>query len=100
MAAKTTEVVVRCRLHNSGACRSCVRLFGLDILPVERKWGSGIYGSLIMGWGTTLLLASQVAFRKADRELVRALAVGLSVWLLAEPAFFHVLAHVVQRWSA
>jgi hypothetical protein len=62
--------------------------FGLDILPVERsvllKWGSGIYRSLMMGWGTTLLLTGQVAFRKGDRELVRALAVGLSVWLLAE----------------
>jgi hypothetical protein len=57
--------------------------FGVDILPVERsvllKWGSAIYGSLMMGWGTTLLLVGQVAFRRGDRELVRALAVGLSV---------------------
>lgn len=65
--------------------------FGLDILPVERsvllKWGSAIYGSIMMGWGTTLLLAGQVAFRKGDRELLRALALGLAVWLLAEAVF-------------
>jgi hypothetical protein len=77
--------------------------FGLDILPVERsvllKWGSGIYRSLMMGWGTTLLLAGQVAFRKGDRELVRALACGVECLAACRGRVFHGLARVVQRWG-
>jgi hypothetical protein len=65
--------------------------FGLKILPVERTtllpWQSAIYGAIMMGWGTTLLLVGRIAFRRNDTELMRALVYGLTVWLVAEAAF-------------
>ena len=65
--------------------------FGLGILPVERavllRWESAIYGSIMMGWGTTLFLAGRVAFRSRSLELMRALSSGLVVWLVGEAVF-------------
>lgn len=65
--------------------------FGLSILPVERsvvlKWGSSLYGSIMVGWGTTLLLLRRFAFKQGGSELARAITWGLSVWLLVEAAF-------------
>lgn len=64
---------------------------GLKILPVDRAtllpWQSAIYGAIMMGWGTTLLLVGRIAFRRKDSELMKALAYGLVVWLLVEAAF-------------
>jgi ABC-type transport system involved in multi-copper enzyme maturation permease subunit len=58
--------------------------FGLKVLPVAREvlldWESALYGAIMMGWGTTLVLAGRVA------ELKRALLVGLLVWLAVEAA--------------
>jgi hypothetical protein len=65
--------------------------FGLKILPVDRAtllpWQSAIYGAIMMGWGTTLLLVGRIAFRRHDFELMKALAYGLVVWLVVEAAF-------------
>ena len=64
--------------------------FGLAILPVDREalspWEGSIYGALMMGWGTTLLCAGRLAFRRNDSALLKALLYGLIVWLVAEAA--------------
>jgi len=65
--------------------------FGLKILPVDREillpWESAIYGAIMMGWGTTLLLVGRIAFRRSDPELIKALICGLIIWLVVEAAF-------------
>jgi hypothetical protein len=65
--------------------------FGLKILPVEPAtllpWQSAIYGAIMMGWGTTLLLVGRIAFRRSDPPLMKALICGLTVWLVVEAAF-------------
>jgi hypothetical protein len=64
---------------------------GLGILPVERdvlqRWTSAIYGAIMMGWGTTLLLVGSIAFRRNDAALLRGLLAGLAVWLIVEALF-------------
>ena len=63
---------------------------GLKVLPVQRNvlldWESALYGALMMGWGTTLLLIGRIAFQRNDQELKRALLIGLLVWLAIEAA--------------
>ena len=49
-------------------------------------WESALYGAIMLGWGVTLLLVGKVAFSRDDRDLKRALLVGLAVWLAAEAA--------------
>ncbi len=65
--------------------------FGLGVLPVDRNvllsWESAIYGAIMMGWGTTLLLIGRVALQRNDPELTKPLLLGLAVWLLVEAAF-------------
>ena len=65
--------------------------FGLGVLPVERRvllsWESAIYGAIMMGWGTTLFLVGRVAFGRHDAELMKALLLGITVWLVVEAAF-------------
>jgi hypothetical protein len=62
--------------------------FGLGTLPVDRRvllsWESAIYGAIMMGWGTTLFLVGRTVLRRNDRELTRALLLGIVVWLLVE----------------
>lgn len=64
--------------------------FGLRVLPVPREvllpWESALYGAIMIGWGATLGLASKIAFRRDDRDLKRALLVGLALWLVIEGA--------------
>ena len=76
--------------------------FGLGILPVNRdvllQWESAIYGAIMIGWGTTLLFAGRLAFRRNDTELMKILLVGLAVWLVVEALFslyFGVFFNVV-----
>lgn len=62
---------------------------GLRILPVQRnllQWESALYGAIMIGWGTTLLMVARIAFRQRSRELKQALMVGLTAWLLVEAA--------------
>src|SRR5229473_2507402 len=63
---------------------------GLKILPVQRNvlldWESALYGALMIGWSTTLLLIGRIAFKRNDQELKRALFIGLLVWLAIEAA--------------
>jgi hypothetical protein len=65
--------------------------FGLGILPVERtvllSWESAIYGAIMMGWGTTLVLVGRIAFRRNDAEILRSLLCGIAVWLIVEALF-------------
>ncbi|MHB8812966.1 MAG: hypothetical protein ACYDAE_06830 [Steroidobacteraceae bacterium] len=67
-------------------------LFGLDVLPVINRavllrWECALYGAIMIGWGTTLLLVGRVALRRGDRELTKSLGIGLVVWLVIEAAF-------------
>ena len=41
----------------------------------------------MMGWGLTLLLVGRIAFRKNDPELMKALLLGLALWLIMEGLF-------------
>lgn len=63
---------------------------GLKVLPVSSKvllpWESALYGAIMIGWGVTLLLVGQIAFRIDNVELKRALFVGLALWLIVEAA--------------
>ncbi len=65
--------------------------FGLGVLPVDRNvllpWESALYGAIMMGWGTTLLLIGRVALRHDNPELTRPLLVGIALWLLVEAGF-------------
>ena len=64
---------------------------GLKILPVKKSvlldWESAIYGAIMIGWGTTLVLAGRLAFRRSDKELMKILIYGIIFWLLVEAAF-------------
>jgi hypothetical protein len=65
-------------------------LLGLAILPVDRETllpcEGAIYGSLMRGWGTTLLSVGRLAFRRNDVGLMKGLLCGLIVWLVVEAA--------------
>ena len=65
--------------------------FGLGILPVNRTvllaWESAIYGAIMIGWGTTLLLVGRIALRRNDVALTKSILLGIAVWLLVEAAF-------------
>lgn len=70
--------------------------FGLGILPVGRgvllHWESALYGAIMMGWGTTLVLIGRIAFRRQDAELMKSLLYGLVVWLVVEALYSAYLA--------
>ena len=63
---------------------------GLKVLPVQRNvlldWESALYGAVMIGWGTTLLLIGRIAFQRDDQALKRALMIGLLMWLVVEAA--------------
>lgn len=65
--------------------------FGLGMLPVNKAvllpWEDAVYGATMMGWGTTLFFAGRLAFRRNDRELMKALLYGLFVWFPVESVF-------------
>ncbi len=63
--------------------------FGLKILPVKHnlvEWESALYGAIMTGWGVTLLLVGRIAFKQQNKELKRALFIGLAIWLAIEAA--------------
>jgi hypothetical protein len=65
-------------------------VFGLGILPLDRSalsWESALYGSIMIGWGTTLFLLGRVVFRRNDPELIRPLLIGVTLWLVVEAVF-------------
>lgn len=49
-------------------------------------WTSTLYGTIMVGWGTTLFVVGRRAFRRNDEELKRELLAGLAVWLVLEAA--------------
>lgn len=67
-------------------------VFCLGVLPIIHRavllrWESALYGAIMIGWGTTLFLAGRVALRRGDRDLAKALLLGIVVWLVIEAAF-------------
>ena len=69
--------------------------FGLKIFSNDTKiiphnvllnWESALYGAIMTGWGVTLLLVGRVAYRQNNKELKRALLIGLVTWLMLEAA--------------
>lgn len=58
-----------------------IRLIPHDVLL---PWTSALYGAIMIGWGVTLLGVGRIAFRRRDRELKRALLLGLAAWLVVE----------------
>ncbi len=71
--------------------------FGLKILPVNPSvllhWESALYGAIMTGWGVTLYMIGQIAFRRNDPEIMKAILCGLLVWLILE-AIFSAYLHV------
>ena len=65
--------------------------FGLGVLPVDRQvllpWESAIYGAIMIGWGTTLLIVGRTALQRNDVQLLKSLLLGLAVWLAIEAGF-------------
>jgi len=61
----------------------------IGILPANNllAWESGLYGAIMMGWGLTLFLLGRVAFQRDDKELLRIMLLGITLWLIVE-AFF------------
>lgn len=59
------------------------------ILPrsVLLSWESAIYGSVLIGWGTTLFFLGRLAFRRNDIELMKIMLLGIVVWLIIEAIF-------------
>lgn len=67
-------------------------VFGLGVLPVINHavllpWESALYGAIMIGWGTTLLLVGRLALRRRDGQLAQSLLLGIAVWLVIEAAF-------------
>ena len=60
--------------------------YAFPLIPrdVLLPWESALYGAVMLGWGTTLLLVGRIAFDRADVELKRALFIGLAAWLATE----------------
>ncbi len=66
--------------------------FGLGVLPIVHRgvllrWESALYGSIMIGWGLTLILVGRLAFRRGDAALLRALLYGVIAWLVIEGLF-------------
>lgn len=61
----------------------------VGILPAERLvfWESAIYGSMMIGWGVTLFVVGRIAIQKKDVEILKAIFLGLSIWLALEAVF-------------
>lgn len=71
-------------------------LLGLKGLPVYQMlvpanvytdWANGLYGSMFIGFGVLVFFAGRHAFRKNDKELMKALLYGISSWLIIEAIF-------------
>ena len=70
---------------------SVFSLFGFTIFPISilprvslLPWVSGIYGSVLIGWGLSLYLIGRIAFIDRNPRLLRALSLGIFVWLAIE----------------
>ncbi len=59
---------------------------GARLIPqnVLLPWESSLYGAIMIGWGTTLLLVGRIAFKQEIRQLKRALLFGIAAWLIIE----------------
>ena len=67
-----------------------LKIFSNDIKIIPHNvllnWESALYGAIMTGWGVTLLLVGRVAYKQDNKELKRALFIGLATWLALEAA--------------
>lgn len=67
-----------------------LKIFSNDIKIIPHNvllnWESALYGAIMTGWGVTLLLVGNVAYKQDNKELKRALLIGLMTWLALEAA--------------
>jgi heme/copper-type cytochrome/quinol oxidase subunit 3 len=63
------------------------------ILPKQSllRWESSIYGSIMIGWGSTLFLLGRIAFKRSDIELMKIMIAGIAIWLIIEALFSAVI---------
>ena len=63
--------------------------FPEKILPksILLSWESSIYGSVLIGWGTTLFFLGRLAFKRKDPELMKIMLMGIGVWLIIEALY-------------
>ena len=47
-------------------------------------WVSGIYGSIMIGWGITLLIIGRYAYQNKNATLMKNILFGILVWLVIE----------------
>ncbi|MGH2582876.1 MAG: hypothetical protein ACRDFQ_08260 [Anaerolineales bacterium] len=61
----------------------------VGILPAESlvSWEGAIYGSMMIGWGVTLFIVGRIAIQRNDAETLKAILLGLSIWLILESVF-------------
>lgn len=66
------------------------------ILPANNllAWVSAIYGSMMIGLGVIVFSVGRIAVSKNDRSTLRALWIGLAVWLMLEA----VASALLQVW--
>lgn len=83
--------VVSCILVVAGLVFS---FFGFGFFPprilakeVLVSWESAIYGSVLIGWGTTLFFLGRLAFKRNDIALMKIMLLGIAVWLIVEALF-------------
>jgi len=50
-------------------------------------WSNGLYGSTFIGFSVLILFAGRHAFKRHDKELMKALLYGIYAWLMVEAAF-------------
>ena len=70
-------------------------ILGLKILPVKQSvlidWESAIYGSIMIGWGFTILMIGRIAFQKRETKLLKVILMGIGLWLLLEALYSALL---------
>jgi hypothetical protein len=70
-------------------CLAGLKIFvDTGIFPKDKNvlidWESALYGAIMIGWGITLFLIGKLAFRRNDKELMKILLIGISLWLIIE----------------
>jgi hypothetical protein len=83
--------IVSCILIIAGVIFS---FFGFGIFPSSilprhalLTWESSIYGSVLIGWGSTLFFLGRLAFRRNDVDLIKIMLLGIDIWLIIEALF-------------
>ena len=78
-------------------CLAGLKIFvDTGIFPEDKNvltdWESALYGAIMIGWGTTLFLIGNIAFRRKDKELMKILLYGIIIWIIIEAISSFILA--------